>query len=147
MPNPTINFRMSPEQLARGLWIIQQIQPDYHPTSHHQIVKLLYIDYLDKMDIYRTTDVPTSVINEINNLLTKQKKVLYPKDISLSNLPKPNKISKPKYKEQPKLDNAIKLQEAKNFNVPVPEDFLNTESSSKISTVTDFSPPKDWMDD
>lgn len=147
MPNPTINFRLSPEQLARGLWIIKQIQPDYSPTSYHQIVKLLYIDYLDKMDIYRTTDIPSYIMSEVEELLNKPKKVLLPKDISLSNLPKPNKISNPVNKAIKKSGFAETLSEPINFDIIISDNFLPSDSSSDISTVTDFSPPTDWMDD
>ena len=147
MPNPTINFRISPEQLAKGLWIIKQIQPDYSPTSYHQIVKLLYIDYLDKMDIYRTTDVPSFIMAEIEKLLNKPKKVLLPKDITLSNLPKPNKISSPKNNEIKNRFEQPKIANPTNFDISISDDFIQSGSSSDISTVTDFSTPTDWMDD
>lgn len=76
MGNPIINFRLSPYQLARGLEIIRNLEPDYQLTSISKIVKIIYMDYLAKMSLNKTDRVPQHLIDEIESLLYKPKKTI-----------------------------------------------------------------------
>ena len=78
MANPIIKFRLSVFQIARGLQIIRDLDPDYVPTSIGQIIKTAYFDYLAKMTMGRSNNIPQHYIDEIENLLyhTKSPKTL-----------------------------------------------------------------------
>jgi hypothetical protein len=101
--NPIINFRLSPFQLARGLQIIRQLEPNYQLTSISKLVKTLYIDYLAKMSLNKPDAVPQHYLDEIESMLYTPKKPI------------------------------TSLKE-----------FARSQNDSIISTVEDFSPPKDW---
>ncbi len=137
--NPTITFRLTPYQIARGLQIIRQFEPNYVPSTPNKIVKLLYLDYLAKMNINRSDDVPLNILNEVNLMLNQNKKP-EPNQFDISSLPQPKRFSPPNNLELPKVQPFPILSNPEFDNIQV-----NTESV--ISTVTDFSPPSDWMDD
>ena len=137
--NPTINFRLTPYQIARGLQIIRQFEPNYVPSTPNKIVKLLYLDYLAKMNINRSDDVPLNILNEVNLMLNKNKKS-EPNQFDISSLPQPKRFSQPNNLEPSKVQPSPILSN--------PEfDHIQGNTESVISTVTDFSPPSDWMDD
>ncbi len=143
--NPTVTFRLTPYQIARGLQIIRQFEPNYVPSTPNKIVKLLYLDYLAKMNINRSDDVPLNILNEVNLMLNKNKKS-EPNQFDISSLPQPKRFSPPQYLV-PQND----LEPSKVQPFPIlsnPEfDHIQVSTESVISTVTDFSPPLDWMDD
>lgn len=68
---PIITFRISTYQLARGLQIIRQLEPEYKLTSLNKMIKVLYIDYLTKMSIGKSDSVPQHFIDEIESMLYK----------------------------------------------------------------------------
>ena len=74
MSNPTISFRLSTYQLARGLQIIRKYEPDYQPTNISKIVKLIYLDYLAKMTMYKPDKDPQYYIDEIESIIYKTRK-------------------------------------------------------------------------
>ena len=76
MSNPTINFRLSTYQLARGLQIIRNLEPDYQLTSVSKIVKVLYLDYLAKMSINKKDSIPQHFVDEIESLIYQPKRVI-----------------------------------------------------------------------
>lgn len=76
MPNPTINFRLSTYQLARGLQIIRNLEPKYQPTSISKIVKVIYMDYLAKMSMNKKDTVPQHFVDEIESLFYKPNKAI-----------------------------------------------------------------------
>jgi len=76
MSNPTINFRLSTYQLARGLQIIRNLEPDYQLTSVSKIVKVLYFDYLAKMSINKKDSIPQHFVDEIESLIYQPKRVI-----------------------------------------------------------------------
>ncbi len=82
MSNPTINFRIPTYQLARGLQIIRNLEPEYEFTSVSKIVKIVYFDYLAKMSINKTSSVPQHFIDEIESLVYRIK----PQKLSLKKL-------------------------------------------------------------
>ena len=143
--NPTITFRLTPYQIARGLQIIRQFEPNYVPSTPNKIVKLLYLDYLAKMNINRSDDVPLNILNEVNLMLNQNKKS-EPNQFDISSLPQPKRFSPPQYLVP---QNDLELPKVQPFPILSNPEFdsiqINTESV--ISTVTDFSPPSDWMDD
>lgn len=118
MPNPVISFRLTPYQIARGLWIIRKLEPNYRLTSPAQIVKLLYVDYLAKMSYGRSDVVPQELLQEVKDLLQP------------GSLPDVN------------FEDFIQQQEQKE---PVLSAIPGEQSV--IKTVTDFSPPTDWLDE
>ena len=127
MSNPNINFRLSHYQLARGLWLIRKLEPTYKPSSASQMVKLIYTDYIAKMNYGRSDIVPPEIINDIKVLCSKGRA----QDISFEtfiNQHKENNLSTPEEVSKPTI-NPIK-----------PDD-----DKSVITTVTDFSPSADWI--
>ena len=116
MPNPTVSFRLSPYHLARGLKLIRQLEPRFQLMSLSQIVKTIYFDYLAKMTIGKDDQVNMQCINEIQMFITKPVK-------SASTLND--------------LINHEKTNEA-------PQTI--TYEKADISSVSDFSPPKDWKE-
>ena len=143
--NPTITFRLTPYQIARGLQIIRQFEPNYVPSTPNKIVKMLYLDYLAKMNINRSDDVPLNILNEVNLMLNQNKK-LEPNQFDISSLPQPKRFSPPNDLQQP---NSLELPKVQPFPILSNQEFdpIQISSESVISTVTDFSPPSDWMDD
>ena len=69
MSNPTINFRLSPYQIARGLQIIRQLEPNYKFTSTSKLVRALYLDYLAKMSLNKPDSIPQHYLDEVESLL------------------------------------------------------------------------------
>lgn len=138
--NPTVTFRLTPYQIARGLQIIRQFEPNYVPSTPNKIVKLLYLDYLAKMNINRSDDVPLNILNEVNLMLNQNKKSEPNQFDNISSLPQPKRFSQP---------NSLEPSKVQPFPIlSNPEfDHIQVSSESVISTVTDFSPPSDWMDD
>lgn len=143
--NPTITFRLTPYQIARGLQIIRQFEPNYVPSTPNKIVKMLYLDYLAKMNINRSDDVPLNLLNEVNLMLNQNKKS-EPNQFDISSLPQPKRFSPPNSLEPTK---DLELPKVQPFPIlSNPEfDHIQVSTESVISTVTDFSPPSDWMDD
>lgn len=143
--NPNVTFRLTPYQIARGLQIIRQFEPNYVPSTPNKIVKLLYLDYLAKMNINRSDDVSLNILNEVNLMLNQNKKSK-PNQLDISSLPQPKRFSPPNDLEHL---NSLELPKIQPFPILSNPEFdsiqINTESV--ISTVTDFSPPSDWMDD
>ena len=148
--NPTITFRLTPYQIARGLQIIRQFEPNYVPSTPNKIVKLLYLDYLAKMNINRSDDVPLNILNEVNLMLNKNlmlNRKFEPNQFNnISSLPQPKRFSPPNDLPQP---NSLKPSKVQAFPILSNPEFdpIQISSESVISTVTDFSPPSDWMDD
>ena len=119
MSNPQINFRLSTFQLARGLKLIRQLEPNFQLTSINQIVKIIYIDYLSKME-FKQSNVEQSYIEEVENFLMRAGK----KKLNLNTLVDHESLLFP------------------NQNISLSE---TPEEKSEITTVSDFSPPIDWM--
>ena len=143
--NPTITFRLTPYQIARGLQIIRQFEPNYVPSTPNKIVKLLYLDYLAKMNINRSDDISLNILNEVNLMLNQNKKS-EPNQFDISSLPQPKRFSQPNDLPQP---NSLEVPKVQAFPILSNPEFYHIQISSEsvISTVTDFSPPSDWMDD
>ena len=74
MKSPTIQFRLTPYQLACGLQAIRNLEPSYKPTSINALVKLIFIDYCSKMAIGPKAAPHPQIVNEITSMLK-------PKDI------------------------------------------------------------------
>lgn len=124
MPNPSITFRLTPYQLARGLQIVRSLEPGFQLTSLNQLVKIIYTDYLAKMTLGQTDAIDPTTMMEIKNFITNPTK----REINL-------------YTLVDHENNLLNLTDS-TLTMPIPDEI----STSSISTVTDFSPPKDWMD-
>jgi hypothetical protein len=111
MSNPTISFRISTYQLARGLQIIHRLEPNYQLTSISQIVRTIYLDYLAKMSLNKSDTVLQQYLEDINNLLAQKKH------------------------NNPTIRDIYQIT---NDN--------NEQEESIINSVTDFSPPADWLE-
>ena len=142
MANPTINFRLSPYQIARGLQIIRQLEPDYKITSLSQIVKVIYYDYLAKMSLNLTDEVPEELLIEINLFnASKSNKPLTLGDLILQEQERQLDEAVNKADKEPAIKSAEEVaEEAKLINE------LTTSDKSEISSVSDFSPPEEWKE-
>ncbi len=117
MSNPTISFRLSEFHLAKALHIIRQLEPNYQITSISHIVKTCFHDYISKMNLNKSPDVPADITIELNNFLAgKSAKA----PISFDSF-----INKHQT-EQPTKQSSEK---------------------STITSVSDFSPPEEWKDE
>ena len=158
MKNIRITFRLSPYQLARGLQTIRQLEPSYKLISLNDIVKTIYHDYLAKMSLNKLDAVPPNITAEITNFIDKpSEKQLTVKELIDINELTPAQKSSPEPEMKPASEQELspiqkdlsdeilaginkiaEINKASKFNDP-----NNTDSD--ISTVTDFSPPKDWI--
>ena len=74
MPSPIITFRLSHNQLARGLQIIRNLEPNFQLTSLSQIVKVCYNDYLAKMTLSESDPIDPSIMNELQDFISNPSK-------------------------------------------------------------------------
>lgn len=166
MKNIRITFRLSPYQLARGLQVIRQLEPTYQLTSINELVKTIYHDYLAKMTINKLDSVPANLINEITNFIETPKNQITlstllaernPHEAPRKELPvketkepneSPDELTEREVTVNDKLADNI-LDEIKRVSKVSKASELNdpNQTKSEISALTDFSPPKDWMED
>lgn len=117
MKNKPINFRLNPYQLARGLWLIRTTEPGYQPSSAAEIVKRLYLEYTAKTTTGHRDEIFIPAIEEVYLLINQKRS------------------------KKSNLDEFLNQRPA----IPdMPAELEETESI--IKTVTDFSPPTDWLD-
>lgn len=140
MKSPTIKFQLKPYQLARGLASIRRLDPTYQPSSIHQLVKLIFFDYLAKTSIGHTDAIPQAIWNDLYKIL-------------------PGVQSKPT-----RMDDATIMQEAQQIlgtlnvvchpmadhpplgNTTTSKALTNeVDTPSVINTVNDFSLPDDLL--
>lgn len=122
MSNPTVSFRISKYHLARALHVVRQLEPNYSLTSTSHLVKTCFFDYLAKMNLARTAEVPSEIIIELNDFLMNRSDA---KSQSIS------------------LDDLIEQHEEHELNQGKKP---SKDDKSDISSVSDFSPPDDWKD-
>ena len=123
MSNPQISFRLTPYQLARGLKILRTQEPAFVPTSLAQMVKELYLDYIAKTSLQHTDVISDQDLTEIQNLICNKRVTM-----SLTAFQQATNQKQPMIKKPVSQNNAD--------NKP--------EEKSKITSVSDFSPPEDW---
>ncbi len=141
MANPQVNFRLSPYQIARGLRILRRLEPTYKFTSIHQIIKDCYLDYIAKMSIGTDDQILFQDMEEIEAKISSKSKPLTINDLS-QQLSPANFPSLPKQSEAlEKLVSSIKDESCKEG------ESRKDDTSSEISTVSDFSPPPSWLDE
>ena len=80
MSSPIITFRLTPNQLARGLQIVRSLEPNFQLTSLSQLVKIIYTDYLAKMTLGQTDEVDQDIMQEIQVFILNPRK----KEINLA---------------------------------------------------------------
>ena len=158
MKSARIVVRLTPYQIARGLQIIRQLEPNYQLISVNDVVKTIYHDYISKMSINRSASVPQEIVNEVVDLLrnTKSTKAITIDDM-LSLKADNQELEISQVKEKSELSDEILAEIEKiTSNEPkeVIEKITNKASEfndpniteSKISAVEDFSPPTDWKE-
>lgn len=129
MSNPTIQFRLDPYHIARGLQLLRRLDPHFKPTSISTIVKILYIDYCAKMTINVPDSIEPEIWKEVHILC--QEKGIPPSDPTLQ-----------------EILVLAKSRENKHIET-TPQSKSIPQSESEKSVVTDFSPPNlnnipDW---
>jgi len=164
MKSARISFLLQPYQLARALQTIRQLEPKYKLLSINDMVKTIFHDYLAKMSMNRDDSVSNELLSEILAAMSMTKEVKRTTTIDdLMNLKKPDTSKLTIFKECPKPYNT-KTEDLKQHPLPKPEAPLSPAtleeidrlvkasefadpnlSDADISSVTDFSPPKDWM--
>lgn len=141
MANPQVNFRLSPYQIARGLRILRRLEPTYQFTSINQIIKDCFLDYIAKMSIGTDDQILFQDMEEIESKILSKVKPLTINELS-QQLSPANFQPLPKQSEAlEKLVSSIKHESCKEG------ESRKEDTSSKISTVSDFSPPTSWLDE
>lgn len=155
MSNPTVSFRISDYHLARGLRAIRNIEPSWNLTTPSNLIRTIFNDYIAKSEAQNNTslDVSPELLHEI---ILARAGLNKDTNNQLDILPQ---IAKPKQKtedqirqelEEEKIFNQIKhdakqtqvTEETKLSHKPSEE----PKTDSIKSSVTDFSPPSDWME-
>lgn len=116
MRNKPINFRLNPYQLARGLWLIRTTEPEYQPSSAADIVKRFYLEYTARGTSGHKDNIFLPSIEEVYLLINQKRS------------------------KKPNLEDFLNQQN--QTDLPAQPD----DGQSIINTVTDFSPPADWLD-
>lgn len=116
MRNPSINFRISPYQLGRGLRYLREQDKFFKPSSPANIIKQVFFTAIANTTINRADAVPPEIMAEIYQLLAK--------------------------KARPETNFETFLAENYKESEPKP---TAREEQSIIKSVTDFSPPEDWL--
>jgi len=150
MRSPTISFRLSNHQLARGLACILRLEPKYRASSIHAMVKMVFIDYCAKMDMGYSSEIAPNVWHELEKILPgcrkkpagSDKKVLMRLDkLAMLNgnipmsAPFDTKVELPTNEYQP--TNVSRPKPVSNARPSGLTEDIATESES--STITDFS--------
>ncbi len=150
MKSIRLTFRLSPYQLARGLQTMKQLDPTYQLLSLNDMVKTIYHDYLAKMTMNKTSAVPSYFLTEISSIINTSNQKLTMDNESYESpaeeiedvADSDEELSKETLAEINQLVSQTKrltsIMKASDFNDP-------NITTSEISTITDFSPPKDWM--
>jgi len=89
MSSPIITFRLTTDQLARGLQIVRSLEPNFQLTSLSQLVKIVYTDYLAKMTLGQTDKVDQDIMQEIQIFISNPRK----KEINLASLADEEKVT------------------------------------------------------
>jgi len=71
MKSIRITIRLTPNQLARGLQIVRQLDSTYKFTGINDLVKSIYQDYLAQMTFNRLEEVPSNILDEIIHFIDK----------------------------------------------------------------------------
>ena len=127
MSSPQISFRLSAYQLARGLKIIRAIEPEHIPTSLSQLVKTIYLDYLAKTSLNKDDVVSEANIAEIYNLINSRSATM-----SLADF-------------QQATNDASTDEVIASYMSISRESVEKEKTESKVTSVSDFSPPSDWL--
>ena len=172
MSTPTVSFRISDYHLARGLRAVRAIEPNWKLTTPAELIRTIFNDYIAKSEF--SNNSPLSVTPELLEeiALARMGMIKQPgQNKNLAPLPQLGQANKPAWQVQRELEEekifmAIKQEHAQKKelsekeltaqinlefqtgqSLPKPSEFHDPNNTdSEISTVTDFSPPKDWID-
>lgn len=183
MSNPTVSFRISDYQLARGLRAVRILEPAWKLTTTSDLIKTVFIDYIAKSEGQNKTsyNVTPELLQEIaqarlglkqnqNNQLdmlpqlgqTKQRPEKSAQQIareleeermfqemrreSLAKLAQ-EKLTAQAQQEKEIDDQIVLAAQTARRLISKPSEFNDPNiTESEISSVTDFSPPKEWKE-
>lgn len=162
MSNPTVSFRISDYHLARGLRAIRIIEPSWRLTTTSDLIRTIFNDYIAKSEHLHNSPLtlPDELLQEI-----KQARIGATKQTEQIDQLKPLGQKTKKDLEEEKIFLEIKQATlaaqalrnmqtneqisiiANNQQLIKPSEFNDPNLTDSItSTVTDFSPPKDWIE-
>lgn len=142
MSNPQINFRISRYNIARGLGILKKLEPSYKFISVSQVVRDCFFDYLAKMSIATSDQITQEALEEIISSTRQPNKVMTLKEFvkQIPTNPNIDTLTENQITNQNSALNTI----IKNLESSLIADL---ESDSEISSISDFSPPENWLDE
>lgn len=147
MANPQVNFRLSSYQIARGLRILRKLEPTYQFTSIHQIIKDCYLDYIAKMSIGTEDQIYFQDVEEIKSKILSKVKPLTINKLSQQLSPANFQPLSEQSEALEKLVSSIKYELCNTDESCKKDESCKEDIASKISTVSDFSPPPNWLDE
>lgn len=124
MSNPTISFRLSPYHIARALKIMRKLEPNYAFSSPSQIIRDCFFDYLAKMTVVKNDQITNDDLQEITSKGSRNAIT----DIG-------------DFADQLAASRKVVSQD-KVLNT-----FLQNIEPSVKSSVKNFSPPDNWLED
>lgn len=141
MKNQRITFRLSVYQLARGLQTIRSLEPDFKLIGINDIVKVIYHDYLAKMNVNKLDDLPKEILNEVTSFIETPAKgqLTVAELMSIAEQTSEEHEKQVATKVLEEINKIPERTKASEVNDP-------NKTESEISSVTDFSPPKDWKE-
>jgi len=142
MSNPQISFRLSPYHIARGLKILKNLDHSYAFTSINQIIRDCFLDYLAKMSANTSDQILPEDFDKIKSILTIKR-------IPLTNLDDfLNQLTPTTIPEPPSQESALNKLFTPSKEQPTPNQLSeDSPTDSNISSVSDFTPPTNWLDD
>ena len=173
MSNPTVSFRISDYHLARGLRAIRLLEPDWQLTTPGELIRTIFNDYIAKSEHKNKTplDINSDLLQEI--AYCRAGRTRQP-DTAQQPAPLPHlgkiKSPTPRELEEERIFNEVKqehqesqatqtelankqIQDQISAAFPAikprikPSEFHDPNiTESTASTVTDFSPPKEWIE-
>lgn len=162
MSNPTISFRISDYHLARGLRAVRIIEPSWKLTTTSDLIRTIFNDYIAKSEsLYNSPlTIPDEFLQEV-----KQARIGATKQTEQIAQIRPLGQKTQKALEEEKIFLEIKQATltaqklrnmqtneqisiiANNQQIVKPSKFNDPNLTDSItSVVTDFSPPKDWIE-
>ena len=175
MSNPTVSFRISNYHLARGLRAIRHLEPDWKLENPSDMVRTIFNDYIAKSELFNndSLNVTPELLEEIaisrtsgrqeNNQLTRLPQIKKSNKTTqqiqreleeekiFNELRREARLNQPQIKQPINLDSQeneideqmeLALQTGKRILHKAPPEL---ETDAIITTVTDFSPPKEWL--
>lgn len=159
MSNPTVSFRISDYHLARGLRAVRAIEPAWKMTSTSNLIRTIFNDYIAKSEHLNNMPlaVPPALLQEIAQSRTGANKQEQAQPDIIRPLGQQSAQQIQRDLEDERIFNEIKQEaiRAKQISAAQTEKQIATimqeapselSTGSVVTTVKDFSPPKEWTD-